>query len=355
MDSVIKTDMLEILKSIAPGTPMREALRMIINAKLGALLVIGTDDIVENLSSGGFLINAPFSPERLKELCKMDGAVILDSSLSTIIGANVQLMPNGIIPTTETGTRHRTANRVAQQTGFPVISISESMGTIVLYMGSEKHLLDDPIILSSRVQQALQTLEKYQSRFTQNERFLTSLEIEDSVTLSDVCQAVQLAEMTRQVSEVIHEYLDELGVEGRLLSLQWREILGDFTAIRRYLILDYIPDFKSFEEVDADLGNLRDEQLLTLESIAACLGLPSGMQDLESQASSKGERMLFSILKTGDKAIEHIGESFKSIQKLIATPIGGFEAIEGVTPRKARVIREGLLRIIETTVVNAYS
>ena len=153
---------------------------------MGALIIVGDGPEVLNICSGGFLLDAAFSPQRLSELAKMDGAIILASDASRIARANVHLVPDPNVPTSETGTRHRTAERVARSIGVPVISVSEDMSIIAVYVRSEKHPLEDIPRLLNRANQALQALERYKTRLDAVSGALSALEVEDLVTLRDV-------------------------------------------------------------------------------------------------------------------------------------------------------------------------
>ena len=174
------------LGAVAPGTPLREGLDRIVKAKMGALVVVGDGPEVLSICSGGFLLDAAFSPQRLSELAKMDGAIILADDASRIARANVHLVPDSTVPTSETGTRHRTAERVARSLDVAVMSVSEDMGVIAVYVGGIKHVLEEIPRLLSRANQALQTLERYKTRLDDVSAALNALEVEDLVTLRDV-------------------------------------------------------------------------------------------------------------------------------------------------------------------------
>src|SRR6516164_2908043 len=156
--------MIEALAAVAPGRPLREGIDRILQAKMGALIVVGDGPEVLNICSGGFLLDAEFSPQRLSELAKMDGAIILGQDATRIARANVHLVPNPNVATSETGTRHRTAERVARSIDVPVISVSEDMAVIAVYRHDQKHPLETIPRLLARANQALQTLERYKNR-----------------------------------------------------------------------------------------------------------------------------------------------------------------------------------------------
>src|SRR6202140_4271957 len=231
--------MIEALGSIAPGRPLREGLDRILQANMGALIVVGDGPEVLNICSGGFLLDAEFSPHRLGELAKRDGPIILAPVSSRIARANVHLVPNPNVPTSETGTRHRTAERVARSIDVPVISVSEDMSVIAVYRNDQKHPLDPIPRLVARANQALQTLERYKNRLDAVSGALSALEVEDLVTVRDVVTVLQRAEMVRCIAEEIEGYIVELGVDGRLILLQLEELMGGVEDDRRYVIRDY--------------------------------------------------------------------------------------------------------------------
>jgi DNA integrity scanning protein DisA with diadenylate cyclase activity len=230
----------ETLAAVAPGTELRDGLERILRGRTGALIVLGLDPTVEQICSGGFALDVDFSATRLRELSKMDGAVVLDRAATRIRKAAVQLLPDPTIETTESGTRHRTAERVAKQTGFPIISVSQSMRIVALYVGGQRHVLEDSDTILGRANQALATLERYRARLDEVSGTLSALEIEDLVTVRDVCSVVQRLEMVGRISDEIAGYVIELGVDGRLLALQLDELIGDVGSDREFVIRDYV-------------------------------------------------------------------------------------------------------------------
>ena len=229
------------LATIAPGTPMRDGLDRILRGRTGALIVLGHDKVVESIATGGFTLDVPFTATGLRELAKMDGAIILDKDVTRILRAAVHLMPDHTIPSEETGTRHRTADRVARQTGFPVISVSQSMQIIAAYVGETRHVLEDSGQILSRANQALATLERYKLRLDEVSSTLSALEIEDLVTVRDVAVVAQRLEMVTRIASEIEDYVLELGTDGRLLSLQLEELITGVDTERELVIRDYLP------------------------------------------------------------------------------------------------------------------
>ena len=229
------------LSAIAPGTALRDGLERILRGRTGALIVLGHDRIVESICTGGFTLDVPFTATGLRELAKMDGAIILDRDLTRITRAAVHLMPDPTIPSEETGTRHRTADRVARQTGFPVISVSQSMQIIAAYVGEIRHVLEGSGQILSRANQALATLERYKLRLDEVSGTLSALEIEDLVTVRDVAVVAQRLEMVTRIAREIEDYVLELGTDGRLLSLQLEELVTGVDQERELVVRDYLP------------------------------------------------------------------------------------------------------------------
>src|SRR5690625_1714411 len=218
--------MRQTLRAVAPGTELRDGLERVLRGRTGALIVLGYDDVVAGMCSGGFELDVEFSSTRLRELAKMDGAIVVDPDTDRVVRAAIQLLPDASIETTESGTRHRTAERAAKQTGYPIISVSQSMRIVAVYVGDQRYVLEDSDVILSRANQALATLERYKSRLDEVSGTLSALEIEDLVTVRDVAAVVQRLEMVRRISGEISDYVVELGTNGRLLALQFDELIS---------------------------------------------------------------------------------------------------------------------------------
>jgi len=348
--------MLEALAAVAPGTPLREGLDRVLQAGMGALVVVGDGPEVLNICSGGFLLDAAFSPQRLSELAKMDGAIILASDASRIARANVHLVPNPNVPTSETGTRHRTAERVARSIPVPVISVSEDQQVIAVYVNDEKHPLENIPRLLNRANQALSTLERYKNRLDTVAGSLSALEIEDLVTLRDVVTVLQRTEMVRRIAEEIDGYIVELGVDGRLVRLQLEELMGGVEDDRRLVIKDYFHEDSDWHlpEAMVFLSELTTEDLLDLKTVSSMLHLP-GAADLDLSLSPRGYRLLAKIPRLPESIIDRIVDRFGSLQKLLRASIDDLDDVEGVGDTRARSIKEGLSRLAETSILDRYS
>ncbi len=345
------------LKAVAPGTELRDGLERILRGRTGALIVLGHDRIVDAISSGGFALDVDFSATRLRELCKMDGAVIMDRHATRIYRAAVQLLPDSSIETTESGTRHRTAERVAKQTGFPVISVSQSMRIVALYVNSQRYVLEDSDIILSRSNQALATLERYKARLDEVTRTLSALEIEDLVTMRDVVAVVQRLEMVRRISEEIETYILELGDDGRLLQLQLDELIGGIGPDRELIIQDYLP--ADISEADShkiltDLSELDSLELVDLSKLARVLGVNGSHENLDSAVMPRGYRLLHKIPRLPVGIINRLVTHFGSLQRLLAASAEDLMQVEGVGELRARSVREGLSRLAESSILDRY-
>src|SRR6476620_8545088 len=290
----------ETIARLAPGTALRDGLERILRGRTGALIVIGYDDSVEGICDGGFELDVRYAPTRLRELSKMDGAVVLSTDGGRIVRANVQLVPDPSIPTEESGTRHRSAERTAIQTGYPVISVSHSMSIVTVYVAGERHVIPDSASILSPANQTIDTLERYKTRLDEVSRQLSTAEIEDFVTLRDVMTLVQRLEMVRRIGLEIDYDTVELGTDGRQLRLQLEELLGGTDTARELIVRDYHanPDAPSDAEIAAtyeQLDALSDTELLDFTALAQVFGYPSTVEAQDSALSSRGYRAMAGI------------------------------------------------------------
>jgi diadenylate cyclase len=346
----------DALASVAPGTPLREGLDRILQGSRGALIVIGDGPEVLAICSGGFLLDAEFTPQRLSELAKMDGAIILAADASRIARANVHLVPNPNVPTSETGTRHRTAERVARSIGVPVISVSEDMSSIAVYYGEYKHPLETSARLLNRANQALSTLERYKTRLDSVSGSLSALEVEDLVTVREVVVVLQRTEMVRRIAEEIHGYIVELGTDGRLVHLQLEELEAGVETDRRLVIKDYfhIEDDWHLNEAVGALTALSTDDLLDLKSVLSVLHLPTEASDMDMGLQPRGYRLLSKIPRLPETVIENIVRRFGTLQKILRATVDDLDEVEGVGETRARAIKEGLSRLAEATILDRY-
>ena len=355
----VETKLRLALAAVAPGTALREGLERILRGRTGALVVLGSDPTIDAICTGGFTLDVDFSATGLRELAKMDGAIIVDRECTKILRAATQLVPDPSILTTESGTRHRTAERVAKQTGIPVISVSQSMRIVAIYVDDVRYVLEDAGQILSRANQALATLERYKLRLDEVSGTLSALEIEDLVTVRDVAAVAQRLEMVRRIASEIEGYVVELGTDGRLLSLQLDELVAGVDIDRELIARDYLPTQparrpRTVAGVVAELDGLSAIDLLDLGAVARALGFAGGGEQLDAAVSPRGYRLLARVPRLPGAVIERLVDHFGGLQKLLAASIDDLQAVDGVGESRARSVREGLSRLAESSILERY-
>ena len=348
--------MLEALRRVAPGTPMRQGINDILRGSEGALIVIGEPAELSFLFSGGIRLDQAFSPYLLYELAKMDGAIILNSAATRIVYANVQLMPDPTIPSSETGTRHRTAERVAKQTGALVASISQQRDVVTIYTGDLRYQLEEISDVLAKTNQALTTLGTYRTRLEQVSTRLTALEFQGAVTLDDVLVTLQRSEMTMRMADEIERNVAELGVEGRLIKIQLDDMTEWVPGDRIALVRDYdVPEVSGgWRAVLAALDAMPDEGLLELEELGQVLGYPRAVNPMDHAVSPRGFRVLSKVPRLPEAVVEHVITHFTGLEAFQRATVGELEEVEGVGAVRAKEIREGLRRLQEQNLVDRY-
>lgn len=347
--------MRDALARVAPGTPLRDGIDRVVRSKAGALLVLSDDADVLSICSGGFLVDAPYSPQRLSELAKMDGAIILSTDGGRIARANVHLVPDPSVPTSETGTRHRTAERVARSLDVPVVSASEEMGVINVYAGGNKRQLQEVGHLLDRANQALQTLERYKARLDDAITNLTAVEVEDVVTLRDVVAVVQRGEMVHRIADEIETMIIELGVDARLLRLQLDELYGEIDDELDLVVADYLPVGRTVAETLYGMSQLSDDEVSNLRLTADALSPGSDTADLAQEVAPKGMRLLHRVSRLPSATAIAVAEHFGGLAKLQRATIEDLVVVDDVDETTARAIRDTLSRVTETTILDQYS
>lgn len=342
-------NLIDIIKLIAPGTAIREGLDSILKAKTGALIVVGDSKEVLDLVDGGFLINEDYTSSRLYELAKMDGAIVLSKDLKKILYANAQLIPSASIITKETGTRHRTAERTAKQTGELVISISQRRNIITVFKGNLRYIIEDTSKVLTRSNQALQTVEKYKKVFDNKLSVLNEYEFNDIVTLDNVITSIQRAEMVMKIVEEVDKGIAELGDEGRLVEMQLEELVGDLDKEEMLIVKDYIATGKrrTAEKVIADIKALDHEELMKMQNVAKILGYENFDNYDEVGVYTRGYRIINKIPRMPSNIVENLIKSFKSFQHILAADIEALDEVEGIGEVRARTIKQSLKRMQE--------
>ena len=339
----------EILKLIAPGTQLRAGLDNILKAKTGALIIIGDTKEILDITDGGFKINEPYTPARLYELAKMDGAIVLSKDLKTILLANTQVIPSSKISTEETGTRHRTAERTAKQTGELVISISQRRNIITVFKGDFRYVIKDTAKIITRANQALQTLENYKRVFDTKLAILNEYEFNDIVTLDNVITCLQRAEMVMKIAKEVQNAIYELGEDGLLVKMQLEELIENMPEEELLIVKDYIAPNKRItpEKVLEQIKSEMEIDIKDQNKIAKYLGYEIFENYEEIAVYPKGYRILNKIPRMPNVIVNNLVKNFKSFQHILAADIDQIDDVEGIGEVRARTIKQSLKRMEE--------
>lgn len=371
-------EIVDILKIIAPGTQIRAGIDNILNAKTGGLIVIGDGKEIQNIIDGGFFVDVDFTPARLYELAKMDGAIILSEDLKRILYANAQLIPDFTITTVETGTRHRTAERVAKQTGKIVISISQRRGIITIYYGNSRYVLEDTAKVMAKSNQALQTVEKYRIVFNNKINLLNEYEFNDIATLNVVVETIQRGEMLYKIAEEVQKSIYELGTEGRLLKMQLDELTDGIEQEEKLVIKDYIQydkndksktkgkekvknqekakgqnsndendDIEIEEAAFKKIRGLSYEDLMKEQLIANILGIKENDNFSDVSVYTRGYRILSRVPRMPSFIVDNIVKKFGSWQKILSASAEELDEVDGIGEIRAKTIVQSLKRMQE--------
>jgi diadenylate cyclase len=348
--------LLAAISRVAPGTELRQGIDDIIRSHTGALIVIGDPEKLSFLYSGGLRLDQPLTPQFLYELSKMDGAIILDSALTRIAYANVQLMPDPTIASSETGTRHRTGERVAKQTNALVLSISQQRETVTLFLGDRRYQLDSIADLLARTNQALHTLETYRQRLEQVLTRLTALEFQNAVMLDDVLVALQRAEMTMRMAEEIERDCIELGSEGRVIEMQLGELIAGVPKELSALVADYhaSADSAAHHAAEERLHRVPYQALLVFEELAGLLGYPESVDPVDHALAPRGYRVLSHIPRVPDAVVRRLVADLEGLDAIVRASQRELESVSGVGTVRAREIKEGLRRLQEHNLMDRY-
>ncbi len=329
----------EILERLAPGTTMRIALDRIVQQGKGGLIVLGGNKKVSAASTGGFsLSGAHFTPARLAELSKMDGGIILDDGWSTILSANVHFSPDGSIETDETGARHRTAERLAKETGTPVVAVSEGRRVATLFYGEQKIELASPTEVAAHINQELQSLERLRSRLDESERILSRLEITALATYRPAVTLIQRAELVQRLAAVILDRTLTLGEEGRIATVQLNDLVGGVEETKRLVVQDYLRPLRA-GSVGRALSRVSDLTTPELEDTSR-VGKELGFSDLDDPADPRGHRVLVKMARLPDTVREDLVRHFGSVAKMLDANLDKLTRVEGVGDTRARQLRE---------------
>ncbi|MEE1389003.1 MAG: DNA integrity scanning diadenylate cyclase DisA [Clostridia bacterium] len=342
-------ELINILKIIAPGTLFREGLDNILKAKTGALIIIGDTKEVLDLVDGGFRIDEEYTPARLYELAKMDGAIVLSKDLKRILLANTQIIPSPKILTQETGTRHRTAERTAKQTGELVVSISQRRNIITVFKGDFRYTIEDSSKIVTKANQALQTLENYKRVFDTKLKVLNEYEFNDIVTLDNVITCIQRAEMVNRVAEQVKRSIYELGADGVLVKMQLEELVEDLPQEELLIIKDYIAPTRRLvaEKILQNIQAYSQTEFVQAELIAKMLGYDQFDNYEEVAVYPRGYRILNKIPRMPNSIVTNLVKTFKSFQHILLADVDKLDEVDGIGEVRARTIKQSLRRMQE--------
>jgi len=348
--------LVKALEMVAPGTALREGIDNILHARTGGLIVVGDPDELAFLLSGGIKLDVDYTPQMLYQVAKMDGAIILNQNATKLAWVNVQLTPDPTILSLETGTRHRTAERVSKQVDALVIAVSERRDVVSLYVDGAKYILEDIPSVLAKANQALATLDKYRSRLDQVSTRLTALEFEGGATLHDVLTVLQRAELVTRMAVEIERHIVELGTEGRLIEMQLDEVMVGVASDKTALIHDYLAEHseEAFAVVLDQLARLPHQDLLDFGRLAELLGYDRKLNTLDYPVSPRGYRILGRIPRLPRLLVDEIVREFGGLDDLLAATDGELETVDGVGEIRAKDIREGLRRLQEINLVDRY-
>ncbi len=348
--------LVKALEMIAPGTALREGLDNILDARTGGLIIIGDPEELSFLYSGGIKLDVDYTPALVYQVAKMDGAIVLNVNATKIALANVQLMPDPTILSSETGTRHRTAERVSKQTDALVIAISQRRQVVSLYIDGVKYMLADIPVVLAKANQALATLDKYRTRLDQVSTRLTALEFEGGATLHDVLTVLQRSELVTRMAVEIERYIVELGTEGRLIEMQLEETMVGTAAEKAALVHDYLAEHsdEAFAAALDQVGRLAHQDLLDFGRLAELLGYDRKINTIDYPVSPRGYRILGRVPRLPRLVVAQIVKEFGGLEELLAANDADLEAVEGVGEIRAKDIREGLRRLQEINLVDRY-
>ena len=341
---------------VSPGTPLREGIDNIIHARTGGLIVVAEADEVSYLFSGGLRLDVDYTPGLLYQVAKMDGAIVLPPSAEKILWANVQLMPDPTILSMETGTRHRTAERVSKQTKALVIAISQRRDVVSLYVEGMKYILADIPTVLSKANQGLATLEKYRARLDQIAGRLTALEFVGGVVLHDVLLMLQRAELVTRMATEVERYIIELGSEGRLIEMQLEDLVVGVMAERAALARDYtVNDSEpAIEQVLSELAELDHTELLDFGRLAELIGYDRKTNTLDFNVTPRGYRALLGVPRLPRLVAQKVVNHFGDLESLVAASEGELEGSVGVGDTRAQASRGGSRRRQVVDIVDRY-
>ena len=324
---------------LIPGQPLRNGVDLIADKKTGALIVIGTSAKLEKISSGGVsLINCSYTPEMMSELAKMDGAIIVDKSVNNILKANVHLNPSDDIETLQTGTRHRTAERVSVETDLSVVAVSEESSIIKVFNGNNVNELEESSIIFGRVNESLQSVDRTRRRFDDAVLELGELEIENTLTNQQVLEVIQRGELLGRLSQQVRKEASDLGEDSGLVMIQIDSLESGVRNTLDLVLKDHLPGkrFRNINKAVDEIANLTYEELNTIEHLGSVLF----MESLDEVSASKGYRVLARLPGLPDNLHDSLIQKFKNLPNLLNASTDKLFEVEGIGRNRAQQLRE---------------
>ncbi|RKU11795.1 DNA integrity scanning protein DisA [Candidatus Poribacteria bacterium] len=341
-------ELLATLKLLSPGTHLREGIDYIIQGKTGGLIVIGDTPEILDLTEGGFRINCQYTPARLYQLSKMDGAIILSEDMKRIVRANVTLRVDPSIPSSETGLRHRSADKFAKQTEHIVLAVSQSRNTLTLFLKDQHYIFRERPVLLSGANQTMLALTQYVKAMQDAVTMLNWAELSGNVILANVVTAIQLCERVRRAEQELNLYRIELGTQAQ--SIQHIPELT--TEIENGLLItkDYYHEslHNEFEAVEKIIA-LDANSLANQSNISEALGYPRDVRNTFEVLEPRGYRMLSQVPRIPFNIVENIVHEFKTLDRIYTAAIGELQAIDGVGKARASTIKNTLSQMKTTT------
>lgn len=344
------------LTQLLPGEPLRIGVDLIADKKSGALIVIGSSAKLEKISSGGVdLINCEYSPEMLSELAKMDGAIIVDELVTKILKANVHLNPSDTLNTTQTGTRHRTAERTAEETNLTVITVSEESSLVKVFTNSDTTELEEPSVILGRVNESLQSVDRMRRRFDDAVAELGELEIENSLSNQQVLEVIQRGELLTRLAKQVRSEALRLGGEAGLVLIQIDSLESGVTSTLNLVLKDHLPakKYRNIAKAIDEISRQSYEELNDINYLGSVLGkLP-----LDDLSISKGYRVLARLPNLPENLHDSIIQKFKTLPKLLSASPEKLYEIEGIGRGRAQQLRnyfDTLLKNIGFSYLNGH-
>ena len=344
------------LTQLLPGEPLRIGVDLIADKKSGALIVLGSSAKLDKISSGGVdLIDCEYSPEMLSELAKMDGAIIVDQFVTKILKANVHLNPSDTLSTTQTGTRHRTAERTAEETNLTVITVSEESSLVKVFTNSETTELEEPSVILGRVNESLQSVDRTRRRFDDAVAELGELEIENSLTNQQVLEVIQRGELLTRLAKQVRSEALRLGGEAGLVLIQIDSLESGVTNTLNLVLKDHLPakKYRNIAKAIDEISRQSYEELNDIDYLGSVLGkLP-----LDDLSTPKGYRVLARLPNLPENLHDSIIQKFKTLPKLLSASPEKLYEIEGIGRGRAQQLRDyfdTLLKNIGFSYINGH-